>query len=270
MMQWGMTSLIGHRDSFEHCCRYASRLGYGFIELNCVRDYFSHFNPLQLADSPETLRRIRDVLAESGLRCSAVDCHGLFARQPEGFAYSCDALRAGFEIASALGSPVVATSIPGGGAPWEKMVSECAGLCREAADRGLTVAVEAEYHFAVGTPDELERFLACVDSPNLAVNFDPSHFVRAGYDIAETLRRFDGRIAHVHLKEYLPASAHPTRFTGEEGSPASQMLDELRRLGYSGVASAETLAELDVDGEAAASEIMAGIRRWEQRIGGNL
>lgn len=265
MIHWGITTLIGHRYSLENCLADAERLGYRWIELNCVRDYYAHCNAFQLADSPDELARLIELLKEHRLSCSAVDCHGLFGRNPAEFDYTCDYLRAGFHIAEALSCPVVVTSIPRGPAPWKLMVKTAAELCRRAANAGLTLAIEAEYDFTVGTPDELARFLDEVDQPNLKVNFDPSHFARAGYDVAETVCRFFSQIAHVHLKEYLPELPHATRYTGAGGSPCSRMLDELERLGYDGVASAETLVELERETDNPAATIMTGIRRWEKR-----
>ena len=233
-----------------------------YVELNCVRDYYAHCNALQLADSKEELDRLRNLLNENHLCCSAVDCHGLFGRNREEFEYTQEYLEAGFRIAANLGAPTVVTSIPGGSAERPAMVAATKALCRKAAARNLELAIEAEYDFAVG-PNTLERFLDAVDAPNLKVNFDPSHFVRSGWEVEKAVQTFFCRITHVHLKEYLPDRPHATRYTGTPGSPCTRMLDELFRLGYSGVASAETLAELDEGPENPAAVIMNGIRTWE-------
>ena len=265
MIQWGITTLIGHRRSLKTCLTDAARFGYDWIELNCVRDYYAHWNAFQLADSPDELARLNGLLAECRLGCSAVDCHGLFGRNLEEFNYTCDYLIAGFRIAQTLKSPVVITSIPRGPAPWELMVRTTAELCRKAEDAGLTLAIEAEYDFTVGTPEELTNFLDAVDRPNLKVNFDPSHFARAGFDVPAMVRRFFEKIVHVHLKEFLPHQPCITRYTGVEASPCSRMLDELEFLGYNGVASAETLVDLGKETENPAAEIMKGIKTWETR-----
>ena len=41
-MKWGLTTLIAHRYSLEHCFREAAALGFQYVELNCVRGYYAH------------------------------------------------------------------------------------------------------------------------------------------------------------------------------------------------------------------------------------
>ncbi len=267
MKKWGITSLLCHKSGFENCLQKAKTCGYGYVELNCVSEYFAHYNAMQLADSPETLAYLKGLFDKYQMQCSAVDCHGLFGRSMTEFQYRCDYLLAGFKVAEALNCPIVATSIPGGSAPWEVLVEKTAELCRIAADRNLEIAVEAEYGFVVANPDDLERFIADVDAPNLKVNFDPSHFARANYNIAESVRRLFPKIAHVHLKEYLPEKSYPTRFEGTTGGPAWQMLDALFELDYQGVVSAETVAELDYHSYDVPDIIMNGIEKWQKNKG---
>ena len=232
--------------------------------MNCVRDYYAHYNAMQLADSSGELLRIRRMLHENKLGCSAIDCHGLFGRSSCEYNYTCEYLEAGMRIALELGAPLVVTSIPKGPTPYSIMARTMKTLCQKAADLNLGLAIEAEYDFAVG-PNELEMFLNDVAAQNLYVNFDPSHFARCGWKIPRAVEKFRDRIAHVHLKEYLPDVPHGTRYSGIQGSPCSQMLDELGRLDYDGIASAETLVELDDVSSDSASIIMNGIRSWETR-----
>lgn len=266
-MRWGISTLIGHKKSLASCCREAAALGYQCIELNCVRDYYAHCNALQLADSPEELDNINNLLRGNNLKCSAVDCHGLFGRNKAEVFYTLEYLNAGFRIARYLGAPAVITSIPGGGADFPDMITMTRELCRKAAAENLNLNIEAEYGFAVG-PGNLKEFLDAVGAENLKVNFDPSHFVRSGRKVEEAIQNFFDRISHVHLKEYLPEIQHGTRYTGAPGTPCSRMLDELLHLGYNGVVSAETSVELDEDkSENPAESIMSGINKWLESKG---
>lgn len=262
-MNIGITTLVGHTESLENFFKKVSALGYQYIELNCVRDYFAHCNAMQLADSPGDLARLKQLLDENNLKCSAVDCHGLFGRSAEEVLYSQRYLEAGMEVAVKLGSPLVITSIPGGAVTRPEMITAVRELCGKAEKLGLEIAVEAEYAFAVD-PDTLESFLDEVNAPNLKVNFDPNHFARANWEVEDAVRKFFPRISHVHLKEHLPETPYPTRFTGTVGSPAYRMLDELVKLGFNGVISAETLAELDELPEDPAAVIMEGIKKYQQ------
>jgi len=67
---------------------------------------------------------------------------------------------------------------------------------------GVTFALEVhptEIAFDIASA---ERALAAVDHhPRFAFNYDPSHLAYQGVDYLAFLRRFTGRIAHVHLKD---------------------------------------------------------------------
>ncbi|MBR7127350.1 MAG: sugar phosphate isomerase/epimerase [Lentisphaeria bacterium] len=268
MMKWGITTLIGHRRGLAEFCQEVKKLGYEYIELNCVKNYFAHYNALQLANSPREIEFIQEILQTNNLGCSAVDCHGFYGRSEAEFEYTSDYLLAGLEVTEKLGSKFMVTSIPACDIiPWEKMVKRMSEICRKAQDKNLEIVIEAEYNFPVGTPDSLEKFLSDVNEPNLKVNFDPSHFVRANFDVKEVIRRFFHVISHVHVKEYLPEKIHPTWYEGELNSPCSQMLDELYRFDYQGVASAETLVEMAYRGNEAPEIIMNGLKKWQKSKG---
>lgn len=264
-MKWGLTTLIAHRYSLEHCFREAAELGFDYVELNCVRGYYPHANAMQLADDPAGLESIGMLLQKYGLQCSAVDCHGLFGNTPAEFQYNLDYIRAGLTVAQFLQAPMLITSFPKSSTPWRELVNAAKLLCREGADRGLRVAVEAEFGYPVGTPEEVEQLLEETDHPALGINFDPSHFCRLELEPADLLRRFGEKVIHVHAKEYLPESPYPTRYTGVEKSPCSRMLSALAEQGYNGVVSAETLADPEADPSGSMREIMQGFHIWSKR-----
>ena len=129
----------------------------------------------------------------------------------------------------------------------------------------MRLAVEAEYGYAVGNRQTLRKLFADVAHPALKLNFDPTHFIAAGEDPVSVLAEFAGQLAHVHLKEAEAKPYRATHYTGAEGSPATRMLDELRRQRYDGVVSAETLADLNGDPETVATDIMNGIKKYLRR-----
>lgn len=53
----------------------------------------------------------------------------------------------------------------------------------------------------VCTPETYRAFIEQVGSPNMGVNFDPSHLVRMGIDPIRFLREFVGHVFHVHGKD---------------------------------------------------------------------
>ena len=264
-MKWGLTTLIAHRYSLEHCFREAAELGFSFVELNLVRGYYAHANAMQLADDPAWMEHIAGLLQKYGLQCSSVDCHGLFGNTPEEFQYNFDYVRAGMKAAAFLNAPILITSFPRSETPWEKLVSATRELCLEAADCGMRVAVEAEFGYPVGTPEEVDRLFDEVAHPALGINYDPSHYSRLGLKSADLLRRFGDRVIHVHAKEYLPEKPFPTRYEGDLTSPCGEMLSALAELQFEGVVSAETLAYPEADPSEAMRQIMQGLKLWESR-----
>ena len=53
----------------------------------------------------------------------------------------------------------------------------------------------------VCTPETYRAFIEQVDSPNMGVNYDPSHLVRMGIDPIRFLREFVSHVFHVHGKD---------------------------------------------------------------------
>ena len=264
-MKWGLTTLIAHRYSLEHCFREAAALGFQYVELNCVRGYYAHANAMQLADDPAGLKHIAGLLQKYNLRCSSVDCHGLFGNTPDELQYNFDYVRAGLDVAHALQAPILITSFPKSAASWEELVNATGSLCRDAAERGMKIAVEAEFGYPVGTPEEVDKLFEDTAHPALGINYDPSHFSRLGLKSADLLRHFGDRVIHVHAKEYLPEKPFPTRYEGALSSPCGEMLTALADLQFAGVVSAETLADPEADPSEAMRQIMQGLRNWESR-----
>ena len=264
-MKWGLTTLIAHRYSLEHCFREAAALGFQYVELNCVRGYYAHANAMQLADDPAGLKHIAGLLQKYNLRCSSVDCHGLFGNTPDELQYNFDYVRAGLDVAHALQAPILITSFPKSTASWEELVNATGSLCQDAAERGMKIAVEAEFGYPVGTPEEVDKLFEDTAHPALGINYDPSHFSRLGLKSADLLRHFGDRVIHVHAKEYLPEKPFPTRYEGALSSPCGEMLTALAELRFAGVVSAETLADPEADPSEAMRQIMQGLRNWESR-----
>ena len=83
-MKIGCSTLLYHKRGLFKCMDDIARIGYEYVELNCVRGYYGHFNSIQLADSPELLEMIANSLKKNNLKCSGIDCHGLYQEGCEG------------------------------------------------------------------------------------------------------------------------------------------------------------------------------------------
>lgn len=116
---------------------------------------------------------------------------------------------------------------------------------------GVTINIEPHGHFTTN-PDSMAEMLEFVDSPHLRMNFDSGNTFIAGQDPVAFLRRFIGKVSHVHIKDVSGSLAAASRgeLTGiavshcaiGEGANAENIRECLRLLhahGYEGVLSLE-------------------------------
>lgn len=78
--------------------------------------------------------------------------------------------------------------------------------------------------------------------PSLGINVDTGHFVLAGVDVPEALRRLAGRIVHVHLKDVPSPGNHRYEHScplGEGRLDVPLVVRTLQEVGYSGPVSIE-------------------------------
>jgi sugar phosphate isomerase/epimerase len=107
------------------------------------------------------------------------------------------------DLAVDLGTRVVTTHI--GVVPddrddpvYNQMVDTCRDIGRYAAERGVAFAIETGPEPSA----RLSEFLDDVDTPGMAVNFDPANLVMVhGEDPAEGVRILGPRIVHTHAKD---------------------------------------------------------------------
>ncbi|MCX7818663.1 MAG: sugar phosphate isomerase/epimerase [Kiritimatiellae bacterium] len=131
------------------------------------------------------------------------------------------------------------------------MRGEYEQILEVAEAHGITVNIEPHGYFTT-KPHYMERMLAFSSSPCLRMNMDTGNTFIAGQDPVEFLRRFIGRVRHVHVKDVSESLAAATRGqqTGiavshcalGEGVNAGNIrrcLELLRDHGYTGVLSIE-------------------------------
>lgn len=87
---------------------------------------------------------------------------------------------------------------------WQQSFREIVPVAEEA---GVFIAIEgwpgpAPTYPAIGcTPEMLREMLGFIGSPNLGINYDPSHLIRLGIDHLRFLKEFRQRIYHCHAKD---------------------------------------------------------------------
>lgn len=122
---------------------------------------------------------------------------------------------------------------------WDCYVENLASCARQAAERGITVIVEAMSPAAVpdyfiATPDRAAQAIADAGEPNLGLLLDIFHTASSGLDIEETIRAHKDRIAHVHIADF-PGRHEP----GSAGLDFDAIEKVLEDIGYEGVLGCE-------------------------------
>lgn len=113
-------------------------------------------------------------------------------------------------------------------------------VLEKARDAGVRVGLEScapQMYPQCGRYLELAEALKPLE---LAVNFDPSHFVAIGEDPVEAVHRLAGLIRHVHIKDAkgrLPDFSFPPLGEGEVDFP--RLIAALREIGYDGALTIE-------------------------------
>jgi len=244
--QLGITSLIYHRRSFDRFLSTVAKQGYEAVEINLVLNYYQHFNALQLVTDTYQLARIREQTKSLNLEISAIDMHGFGWRNEPQKQFVLDYLHAGIDIARKLACPLLNTScFPPRGKTnhqqyWEEVVQELKKVCDYASRQKVSICLEVEAGFLVGTSETLHRMLEEVGRENLAVNFDPSHFVRIEENVLEAIDRFYNHILHAHVKDTMEDRTPPRLDTD---GPGIQAVRRLIQKGYEGTFSVELKAD---------------------------
>jgi sugar phosphate isomerase/epimerase len=133
--------------------------------------------------------------------------------------FSDDEIARGFEMARALGAPLLTASAN------QDVVRRVAPFAERAKMR-----VGMHNHSDIkpnefATPDDLARALAV--SPMIAVNLDIGHFTAANFDAVSFLKQHHDRIVTLHIKDR-KRNQGPNMPFGEGDTPIAQVLQLLR------------------------------------------
>lgn len=270
------------------------------------------FDAIELAAWPRTTRRKRvagqlvveeltsddaarakDVLAEHDLRISAMAYYenNLHPNAKKRREFQ-DHLRRVIDAAALLEVPLVGTFVGGRPVRPELVIKEAGVLFRDltayADDRGVKLMIEncpmenwakfglpGNYAYS---PELWDALFNEVASPNLGLNFDPSHLYWLGIDHNRAARDYADRIFHAHAKdaEILPEGRYRYgvlaeqlgdnpwhsgwwryRMPGSGGVDWSEFIGTLREIGYDGTLSIE---HEDPEFEGSEEKVKEGLR----------
>ncbi|HMP02939.1 MAG TPA: sugar phosphate isomerase/epimerase [Gemmatales bacterium] len=129
------------------------------------------------------------------------------------------------------GSPVAAESTE---QVWDRLVTECRGLCMAAAARGLRLAFEPEPGMWVATMADFARLHAAVADPHLGLTLDAGHlFCQDEGSIPDFIRTWRDWLWNVHLED-MRRGEHEHLPFGSGAMDLPPILAALDEIGYTG------------------------------------
>ena len=138
-------------------------------------------------------------------------------------------------------------------AEFREMVAGLRKMVARAKGMGITVTVEdfgGDPLSPCNRMAYLKRFLDEIPDLRLALDSGNLYYARRGEDILELMRHAGGRIAHVHLKDQVPADQRTYAELGLGGVPNREIVHYVTERGYDGwftlentVSGADTLLE---------------------------
>lgn len=223
-MKLGFVSAILDGWTFEEMIDTASEMGYACVEVACwpcgkaERRYagVSHINVDELTD--EKVAYIKDYCAKKNVEISSLAFYpntmdGNLEKREAAVAH----LKKVICASAKLGVNMVTTFI---GRDQTKSVEENLELVKEiwppiialAEEKGVKIAIEncpmlfGRDQWPGGqnlmtTPAIWRKVFEILPSPNLGINYDPSHFVWQMIDYIRPLYEFKDKIFHVHYKD---------------------------------------------------------------------
>lgn len=224
MMQLGFVSAIVPELNFEQVVKLAGSIGYQTVELMCWppskadRRYagVTHVNVLELNDTQ--VSSIQKTLSENSVTISGLGYYPncLSANQEEAN-QCCEHLKHVIAAAPRLGIRQVNTFIGRDHTKsveenWPRMLKTWRPIIDLAEKHGVRIGIEnCPMIFTAdewpggkniaSSPAIWRRLFADLGSPNLGLNYDPSHLVFQRMDYLKPIREFIDRIFHVHAKD---------------------------------------------------------------------
>ena len=88
---------------------------------------------------------------------------------------------------------------------WDKLCDGLNKLGKKAAEKGMKLTYHHHMGTGVQTTEEIDRLMENTEPQLLGLLYDTGHLVFSGEDHLAVLKKWLGRICHVHLKDIRPA-----------------------------------------------------------------
>lgn len=224
MMQLGFVTAILPELTLDEVISIGQRIGYRYIEVMCWppskadRRYagVTHLNVADLSESH--IASIQKKLSDSNMAISGLGYYpNCLSHNHEEAERSVEHLKQVIAAAPLLGLTVVNTFIgrdhtQSVEANWPRMLQTWKPIVDLAEKHGVRIGIEncpmlfTQDEWPGGknlasSPAIWRRLFAELSSPNLGLNYDPSHLVFQKMDYLKPIRDFIDRIFHVHAKD---------------------------------------------------------------------
>ena len=244
--------------------RVAHGIGYRNCEISvCPGD--ARPNLVDLADAER--REILKLIADLGMRVSAVQCHvhnGYADASESVRRKAVDHTRRMIDLCASLGIGCLHTvsGVAEDDAPHEEKLDRLAACYREilasAGDGAPEIGLEPVFLYVVGNLAHTRSLYERLGELPLQINFDPGHFVYHDESCIPFIEAYGDRIIHAHSKDAVvepepvpgsdPNHTFPTpdgkgffRFMppGDGVLPWDDVIEALKKVGFDGVVSLE-------------------------------
>ena len=230
----GRTQMISGATSAEAVKRLMAK-GFDGVELSA---YDKEFQPRMEFFDADFPGMIKDTLIECGAKAYSVSAHMDFVAFDEKF----EIVQNVINVAGKINAPIVIiTGAQDGMSPerdalYAKQIERTSVLCGLAKERGITLAVEFEPGFVVGTTLQVLQLIKNVGSDALKINMDIGHSFLVDPDPMAAIASCSGLIAHAHI-ENMEAGIHNHIIPSEGDMDIKAYFRQLRAAGYDGYAS---------------------------------
>jgi sugar phosphate isomerase/epimerase len=225
-----------------------AEMGYEAVEI-CAADRWPTA-PRKL--SADDRKRLRDLLAETGLELSAFLVFFNMLASREELEPQERILRDTCALARDLAPgtrPVVVSTLGHTTMTWEEAlprvlegVGHFTGI---AAAEGCRLALEPHAGNILDCPARVTEVMERLHSPSLGINFDISHFAAGGYDRTESIRAVAPYAFHTHVKDGRTIDGRVVfDLPGETGYDYAAYFREMAAAGYPGVITVEVSVQI--------------------------
>jgi sugar phosphate isomerase/epimerase len=239
-MKLGCNTVLFGMADLATALQHIAWAGYAGAELAALPGMADHVDPERDAE------RARDIVIhadELGIDLVAMEAGGNPERQQR-----C------FDLARGLSIPTIC--VGSGGKPddpssWREAIQRLRGMAKAAEIAGVTLAVKPHVGAAIYSTETALRAIQEIDSPEIGINWDPSHLYRNNEDLLASAQRLAPYIRHVHIRDCQSRDRHvgppETQIPGRGSLDLPAILRALHEGGYDGYLDLEVIGAKNYD-----------------------